>query len=178
MPLGGHQGLGLDIHQDCVALPWARWGSTLILNQRGAQASSSSLGTGRHCLCWLLPEYVTARQAWGQPWGKMGAWKEIAESFLGEQSAGPALVSCPRCRQLWRKFFLESCLKAVVVAPSFEEALTRMLSSSASYVWFPHRPLCQLPSSTDPSVSCVPFPYRPLCPQLHVELLVIIEKSG
>ena len=76
------------------------------------------------------------------------------------------------------KFFLESCLKAVVVAPSFEEALTRMLSSSASYVWFPHRPLCQLPSSTDPSVSCVPFPYRPLCPQLHVELLVIIEKSG
>ena len=27
--------LGLDDHQDCVALPKAMWGSTLILHQRG-----------------------------------------------------------------------------------------------------------------------------------------------
>ena len=76
------------------------------LEPEGAQASSSSLGTGRHCLCQLLPEYVIARQAWGQPLGKMGAWKEIAESYLGEQSAGPALVSCPRCRRILAKILL------------------------------------------------------------------------
>ena len=43
--LGGHQGLGLNIHQDFVALLRAkRSSSTLILHQRGAQTSSPSVG--------------------------------------------------------------------------------------------------------------------------------------
>ena len=43
--LGEHQGLGYNVHQDFVALQKIRSGcSTLVLNQRGAQASSSSMG--------------------------------------------------------------------------------------------------------------------------------------
>ena len=39
--LGGHQGLGLNVHQDFVALLRVEENSsTLVLNQRGAQTSS------------------------------------------------------------------------------------------------------------------------------------------
>ena len=71
-PLGAHQGLGHDVHQDFVALPVAKEGSTLVLHQRGRRAPHQVGAASRHCLQRLKPGYGTARQVWGQPWGKLG----------------------------------------------------------------------------------------------------------
>ena len=49
-PLGEHQGLGHDVHQDFVALPVAKEGSTLILHQRGRRAPHQVWAASRHCL--------------------------------------------------------------------------------------------------------------------------------
>ena len=49
-PLGEHQGLGHDVHQDFVALSVVKEGSTLVLHQRGREAPHQVWAASRHCL--------------------------------------------------------------------------------------------------------------------------------
>ena len=61
-PLGEHQGLGHDVHQDFVALPDAMKSSTLVLHQRGrGLLTKFGKQVATACLGWYLGTALLAK---------------------------------------------------------------------------------------------------------------------